>query len=101
VYPVDKIVQGLWKNFLPLLTAFLEIINNNFSKGYKNAKFLCKGTKPLKKYVFSSLEGEVFPIFSTKAVKKIAKPLFFCYLKGRVPSAAGRSSGPATCRVTL
>jgi hypothetical protein len=98
VYPVDKIVQGLWKNFLPLLTAFLEIISKNFSKPYRNAQICSKDIKPLKKCVFSSREGEVFPIFSTKAVKKVAKPLFFCYLNGRVPSAAAVSPpGPATC----
>jgi hypothetical protein len=36
VYPVDKIVQGMWKNFLPLFADFSKTIRKNFSKAYEN-----------------------------------------------------------------
>src|SRR5215831_4987023 len=91
----------MWKNFLPLLVAFLEIISKYFSKAYANAQIRGKVAKPFKKFVFSPQKGGVFPTFSTEAVKKLAKPLFFCCPNGRAP-AAGAVGPPelATCRAT-
>lgn len=54
VCPVDNIVQGLWKNFLPFLTAFLEIISKFLSKTYEDYQMQGKVTKPFAKFVFSS-----------------------------------------------
>jgi hypothetical protein len=86
--PVDKIVQGMWKNLLQLLTALLEIISGNFSRPYGNVKIRDEVTEPFEKFIFSASEGEVFPIFSTKAVKELAKSLFFCHLNRRGPLLA-------------
>jgi hypothetical protein len=36
VYPVDKIVQSMWKNFLPLFATFQETVITNFSKSYRD-----------------------------------------------------------------
>ena len=41
-----------------------------------------KSPKPFEKFVISSPEVKVFPIFSTKVVKNIAKPLFFLNITG-------------------
>ena len=92
VYPVDKIVQGMWKNFLPLLTTLSEIISKDLSKAYENARMRGKGTKPFENFVLSSPEGGVFPTFSTKVVKKLAKPLFFLNVTSMAESCCEHAS---------
>jgi hypothetical protein len=76
VCPVDKVVQGVWKNFLPLPAILEDIISNYFSDTYKGDKIREKVTKPFENLAFSSPEGVVFPIFSTKAVKKLVSLYF-------------------------
>ena len=76
VCPVDKVVQGVWKSFLPLPAILEDIISNYFSDTCKGHKISEKVTKPFEELAFSSPEGEVFPIFSTKAVKKLVSLYF-------------------------
>ena len=51
---MDKIVQGLWKNVLPLFGAFLEIISKKFSKAYEDDQMRGKVAKPFVKFVTNS-----------------------------------------------
>jgi hypothetical protein len=75
VCPVDKIVQGMWKNFLSLIAISEETISKYFSRSCGNVKVPAKVTKPWEKFALHYPIWRVFPIFSTKAATRLVRPL--------------------------
>jgi hypothetical protein len=94
VYPVDKIVQGVWKSFCTPLPVLYEFITLYFSKSYGVHKLWARSPSLSRNGSLALLQGEFSPLFP----HKVSKSLLSLYFSETFPS---QPPDPALRTLTL